>query len=124
MADRRGFTLIEVLLALSILAVVMVGFVSTTGRAVHVAATSDREQAAIQLATDRAEQVRSDPNYAKLDSLYQATESSFPTLPGFTRTTQIVRTTAGANDYKRITVTVTGPGLSAPVTRTVTVAAP
>lgn len=111
-------------MALTILAVVMVGFVSTTGRAVHVAATSDREHAAIQLATDRVEQVRSDPNYPKLDSLYAATEASFPTLPGFTRTTRIVRTTAGANDYKRITVTVTGPGLAVPVTRTVTVAAP
>lgn len=124
MADRRGFTLIEVILALSILLVVMVGFVSMTGRTVHVAATSDREQAAIQLATDRIEQVRSDPNYAALDTLYAKTESSFPTLPGFTRTTQIVRTTTGANDYKRITVTVSGPGLAAPVTRTVTVAAP
>lgn len=124
MADRRGFTLIEVMLALSILAVVIVGLVSMTGRTAHVAATSDREQAAIQLATDRVEQVRSEPNYAKLDSLFVATETSFPTLPGFTRTTQIVRTTLGPNDYKKITVTVNGPGLAAPVTRTVTVAAP
>jgi prepilin-type N-terminal cleavage/methylation domain-containing protein len=124
MADRRGFTLIEVVLALAILLAVMVGLVSMTGRTTHVAATSDRQEAAIQLATDRIEQVRTDPQYAKLDSVYVATEGSFPTLPGFTRTTQIVRTTTGANDYKRITVTVSGPGLSAPVQRTVTVAAP
>jgi prepilin-type N-terminal cleavage/methylation domain-containing protein len=122
--DRAGFTLIEVVLALTILLVVMVSFVSMTGRTVHVAATSDREQGAVQLAADRIEQVRSDPNYAKLDSLYVATESSFPTWPGLVRSTTIVRTTAGLNDYKRVTVTVTGPGLAAPVTRSVTVAAP
>jgi prepilin-type N-terminal cleavage/methylation domain-containing protein len=124
MADRRGFTLIEVVLALAILLAVMVGLVSMTGRTTHVAATSDRQEAAIQLATDRIEQVRTDPQYAKLDSVYVATEGGFPTLPGFSRTTQIVRTTSGKNDYKRITVTVSGPGLSAPVERTVTVAAP
>jgi prepilin-type N-terminal cleavage/methylation domain-containing protein len=124
MMDRRGFTLIEVVLALSLLLVVMVGFASMTGRTTHVAATSDRQEAAIQLAQDRLEQVRTDPNYGKMDSVYVATESSFPTLPGFTRVTQIVRTTTGANDYKKITVTVNGPGLSAAVIRTVTVAAP
>lgn len=123
-AARGGFTLIEVILALSILAVVIVGLVSMTGRTTHVAATSDREQAAIQLATDRVEQVRSEPSYAKLDSLFVATETGFATLPGYTRTTEIVRMTAGNNDFKRITVTVNGPGLAAPVQRTVTVAAP
>jgi hypothetical protein len=37
--------------------------------------------------------------------------------------TQIIRTTSNGNDYKRITVTVTGPGLSSAVARTVTVGA-
>jgi prepilin-type N-terminal cleavage/methylation domain-containing protein len=124
MASERGFTLIEVVVALTILLVVMIGLVTMTGKTSNIAAVSDRQESAIQLLHDRVDQVRADPNYAKLDSAYAGTESSFPTLPGFTRVTQIIRTTSSSNDYKRITVTVTGPGLSAPVSRTVTVAAP
>jgi hypothetical protein len=40
--------------------------------------------------------------------------------------TAIVRTggVGLANDYKKVTVTVTGPGITTAITRTVTVAAP
>ena len=49
-----------------------------------------------------------------------------PALPGFSRHTDIVHFggVGQPNDYKKITVTVSGPGLLAPVSRTVTVAAP
>jgi prepilin-type N-terminal cleavage/methylation domain-containing protein len=124
MNNRRGFTLIEVILALTILLVVMMMLANTTGKTVHTAATSANQEAAIQLAMDRVEQVRADPNYAGLDTAYAKTETTFPTLSGFKRVTAITRTTSGNNDYKRITVTVTGPGLLVPVVRTVTVAAP
>ena len=124
MKSRNGFTLIEVVLALSMLLIVMLTLVTMTGRAVRVSTTSDREQAAIQLVSDRTDLVRTDPDYLGLDTMYVATETSFPTLIGFTRTTQIVRTTSSRQDYKTITVTVNGPGLVAPVQRTVTVAAP
>lgn len=124
MAHERGFTLIEVVVALTILLVVMVGLVTMTGKTSNIAAISDRQEAATQLVNDRLDQIRVDPNYITLDSLYATTESSFPTLPGFTRVTTIIRTTSSNNDFKRITVSVTGPGLSAAVARTVTVAAP
>jgi prepilin-type N-terminal cleavage/methylation domain-containing protein len=135
MTDRSGFTIIEVVIALTLLSVVMVGFVSMTGKTVHIAATSDRQESAIQLVNDRLDQVRADPNYGALDTTYAKTESSFPTLPGFTRTTVIndCKVTGngqgnckgnGQDDFKEITVTVTGPGISTPVGRTVTVGAP
>lgn len=124
MTNTRGFTLIEVVVALTILLVVMVGLVTMTGKTSNIAATSERQEAAIQLVNDRIDQVRVDPNYTTLDSIYATTESSFPTLPGLTRVTTIIRTTSSSNDYKRITVTVSGTGLSAPIARTVTVAAP
>ena len=95
-----------------------------TGKTSNIAAISDRQEAATQLVNDRLDQIRVDPNYITLDSVYATTESSFPTLPGFTRVTTIIRTTSSNNDFKRITVSVTGPGLSAAVARTVTVAAP
>lgn len=125
MQNRRdGFTLIEIVMAMSILLIVMLTLITMTGRTVHVTTLSEREQAAIQLVTDRTDEVRTNPAYASLDSLYEGTETSFATLAGFQRVTNIVRTNSGGHDYKKVTVTVTGPGLSAPVSRTITVAAP
>jgi prepilin-type N-terminal cleavage/methylation domain-containing protein len=126
MSGRRGFTLIEVILALTILLVVLMLLATSTGRTVHTAATSSAQAAAQELAMDRVELIRADPRYDALETLYAGTETSFPTLPGYSRTTRIVRVggTGQANDYKRITVTVTGPGLTAPLARSTTVAAP
>lgn len=125
MKREAGFTLIEIMIALTILLVVIVGLVSTTGRTTNVAATSERQNVAIEMVHDRLDRVRIDPNYAGLDTTYGVTETSFPTLPGFQRVTTIVRFTSSSNDYKKVTVTVTGPGLpAAGVSRTITVAAP
>ena len=109
MSRERGFTLIEVILALSILLVVMMMLASTTGRALHTAATTQSQQTAMQLAMDKIDQVRNDPNYDGLEAAYAKTDTTFTGLPGFRR--------------KKITVQVTGPGIT-PVSRSVTVAAP
>lgn len=124
MKSRKGFTLIEVVLAMSILLIVMMALITMTGRTVRVATTSDREQAAVQLITDRTDEIRTDPDYGGLDSTYAGTESAFATLPGFARITTVVRNTTNENDFKTITVRVTGPGLGAGIARTVVVAAP
>jgi prepilin-type N-terminal cleavage/methylation domain-containing protein len=123
---RRGFTLVEVMVALVILSVVLVGMASMTGSLLRNTTTSDRVAAAIQLAEHRIEQVQLEPSYARLDSLYAGVESNFPEFPGFTRTTTVVRYGGSGQpyDYRKVTVTVSGPGLPAPVSRTVTVAAP
>jgi prepilin-type N-terminal cleavage/methylation domain-containing protein len=121
MRGKSGFTLVEVMIALVILMVVVVGFMSASGKLMHTVAVNDR-----RLAYDRIEMVRLDPRYTKLESLYVATETSFPTLPGYTRITQmtLVGGPTAPTDHKKVTVTVTGPGLLAPVKRTTTVAAP
>lgn len=124
MRNREGFTLVEIVMAMSILLIVMLTLVTMTGRTVHLSTTAEREQAAIQLATDRTDQIRTDPNYAGLDSIYAGTETNFATLEGFTRVTTVTRTTSSGHDYKKITVRVTGPGLTSAVSRTITVAAP
>ncbi|HTR21864.1 MAG TPA: prepilin-type N-terminal cleavage/methylation domain-containing protein [Gemmatimonadales bacterium] len=126
MNNRGGFTLIEVIMAMTILLVVMMLLAKTTGNTVHVATTTDRQEAAIELAMDRVEQVRTDPVYDSLETRYVATETVFPTLPGVTRVTVINRTGGPglANDYKRIEVTVSGRGIAPNVIRTATVAAP
>ncbi|MGH7648903.1 MAG: type IV pilus modification PilV family protein [Gemmatimonadaceae bacterium] len=123
---RTGFTLIEVMMALVILLGVILGVAQLTAKMVHTVATSDQQLTAVQLAEGRLEQIRLDPDYTDLETNYNATETSFPTLTGFKRVT-VVTHVGGAGktqDYKKVTVTVTGPGVVSPVSRTVTVGAP
>lgn len=126
MRNRRGFTLIEIMIALVILALVVLGMATSTGRFIRVVAESDIQVAAIQLADDRIQTVLMDPNYGGLDTAYAGTEASFPSLDGFVRTTTItlVGGIGQPTNHKRVVVTVTGPGLSNPVKRSATVAAP
>ncbi len=126
MRARRGFTLIEIMIALVILSVVALGLGASSGHFLHVVATSDRTNAAIQLANDRIAWAQLYPSYATLDSALTGVDSAFPTLPGMRRTTQVVHVGGAgqATDFKRVTVLVDGPGLLAPLERTVTVAAP
>lgn len=113
-------------MALVILLGVILGVAQITARMVHTVATSDQQLTAVQLAESRLEQIRLDPDYTDLETTYNGTETSFPTLTGFTRTTVITHVggTGKAQDYKKITVTVNGPGVGTPVSRSVTVGAP
>ena len=123
----RGFTLIEVMIALVILMVVILGMGRLTATMSHTVATGGQQQAAVELAEGRVAQIQADPDYPALESLYVATETSFPTLPGFTRQTVILHdsgTAAQKHDWKKVTVTVQGPGLLVPVSRTITRGAP
>lgn len=124
MRARAGFSLVEVVVALSILVGVVLALLTLTGRSMRIATTAEREQAALQLVSDRTDLVLTDPRYAMLDSLYAGTETNFPTLAGLTRTTVISTVSTSSNNYKKITVTVSGTGLDNPVSRTVARAAP
>lgn len=124
---RRGFTLIEVMIALVILMVVALGMAQLTATMTHTVTTGGRQQAAVELAEGRVAQIQADPNYAGLESTYVATEANFATLPGFSRQTIVQHDTGSAgarHDWKRVTVTVSGPGLLVPVSRSITRAAP
>lgn len=122
---ERGFTLIEVALAVAILGIVAAALMSATARMIR-GVTSDRDRTvAAASAEARLAMARQWPAYASLEATYAGAEANTP-LPGWTRTTTIVRTGGAnqANDFKRITVAVTGPSLATPVARTIAVAAP
>ncbi len=126
MKSNKGFTIIEVVMALVILTVVILGGFSATSGFIHEVAVGDIEAAALQLADDKIAEIRMDPNYATLDSIYPGTENNFPTMAGFTRKTVITQIggPSSTQDHKKITVTVAGPTLANPVNRTITLAAP
>ena len=125
MRRRRGFTLIEVIISLVILTVVLLAIGSATAGYLHAVAESDRHAAAVQLAHSRIEEARLHPDYGTLAAL-EGVEADFPSLPGFTRTTEVVRYggPGAPADFTRITVTIDGPGLTRPVARTISIGAP
>lgn len=126
MQRTDGFTLVEVMIALVILSFVILGMTTATGALVRNVAMDGRTTTAIQLAEDRVEQLELIPDYAAIDSLNGTVETQLAGPPGFTRETQVVHYGGAgqAYDFVKITVTVSGPGLLAPVHRTVAVGAP
>ena len=122
--SRAGFTLIEVLMAVVILAILTLGLMSNSAKMIR-GVTDDRARTLAATAADeRIARIRVWPNYATLDT-FVAVESNTP-LAGWTRTTTVTRTGGPAqpNDFRRATVVVTGPGLPVPITRSVALAAP
>lgn len=125
MRRRTGFTLIEVMIALVILGIAALSLMRVTSRMIR-SVTDDRTRTLASASADaRIAEVRAWPTYATLESKYAGTETNVP-ITGLTRVTTIVRTGGlnQTNDYKRITVTVSGTQLTSNVARTVTIAPP
>ena len=126
MQNERGFTLIELLMAMGIMTVVLLAMGIASAHFIRDVALSERRAVAMELVDSRIDEIQMDPVYPGLDTRFTGTESGFPSLQGFVRTTNInhVGGLGQNNDYMKITVAVTGPGVSPPVSRTITVAAP
>ena len=127
MKNRKGFTLIEILIAMVILTIVSVGLGKFVATFLHTVGTSTAKTVATAVAQERLELIRADPNYAGLVATYNAqTTVGFPNYGSMTRTTRVVRTTGVAprRDYTKVTITVTEPTMGTPVNVTIVVAAP
>lgn len=122
--NRRGFSLVEVVVSLTILTVVLLALITLTGRTMNTAVLADLEQAALQLVTDRTDEILTDPRYTAIDSLYAGTETDFPTMGDLTRTTVVLHVQDTIQNYKKVTVSVSGTVLRTPISRTISVAAP
>lgn len=121
-AARRGFTLVEVVLALTLLSgVVLMLSMGTTKfqRSVGDSNIRSRAQARADLQLAMA---RSWPTWSTLESL---TGSGYNgPLDGLTTTTAVSADTTGGRRIKRVTVTVSSSSMPLPVKRTIAVAAP
>jgi prepilin-type N-terminal cleavage/methylation domain-containing protein len=127
MRTNSGFTLVEVIVALTLLGVVLLGMTSATTGLARSAATASRSTAALGLIQERIAMVQADPAYAQLEARYGGSEAALDGFPGFTRETsfQVVLDSlpnGRVRDFKRVTVEVAGPGLPAPLSRTVAIA--
>ena len=120
-------TLIEIIIALTILSVVVLGMGQFAFNFSRTERLSEARTIAVFLADQRLSEIRSSPNYSGVDSVYGVSEATIPGFTGYARLTTIQHTGGPrpqTNDYKTITVRVTAPTLSTPVTKTIVVAAP
>ena len=115
MVARRGMTLVEVLVALTILSVVMLGLGKFTTNFARTVSESGIKSTAGDLVADRLEVVKSGSRYDLIETNFQGTEASIPGHAGFSRRTMVLHvggSPADSVDYKVVTVEVMAPRLS------------
>ncbi len=111
-------------MALVILTIVVAGLAGTTVTFQHQMTLGTTQAQATAAALTQMSIVRSQPDYTQL-STYAGVQTNYP-LPGYTVTTAVNRDTSVVttcatppcpnNDLTEVEVTVTAPGLLAPVT--------
>ncbi len=124
--DRRGFTLIEVMLAMVILGTVLLGTGRFTARFLHTVSVSTAATVASEIATERIELISTDPSYTTLAARWAGTTTGFPGYPAMSRVTTLQRITGATppRDYTVVTVQVTEPTFTTPVRMTTIVSRP
>ncbi len=126
--NRRGFTVIEMVVAIIVLSAGILGLAASTSYIVRATATASLRAESFQAVEGRLSHIVMDPRYHHLESIYVGEETSIPGLDGMTLITEIVHTKTlnegRYTDYKAVTVTLVGPGLAQPVSRTIIVGAP
>ncbi len=124
-AKRDGFTLIELMVALIIMGGVLLSSAEYFRRFSRTNATTSLANTALDLSTQRLEEIKVDRNYLGLGS-WVATETNLSCLPAgagcFTRVTQGVRTNNAWNDHWHFTVTVTHIRMTRSVVKTTAIA--
>ncbi len=125
-ARRDGMTLVEVMIAITILATAMLAIAAFMAKFAHAVAVSDVRNTASELASQRLEDVKTSPRYSAIDSLFPGTSNLTGTNAGYSVKTMVARTggtAAAVYDYKTITVVVSNARLDAPIKRSTIIAA-
>ena len=123
--SRRGFTLIETMIALVILAGVVLTMAMGTTKLTRSVANSNGRNRAQSVADMQVGRARVWPTYATLSQLAGITYNG--TKDGLVSSTSVVVDTTSGINVTRVTVTVAGEvtgTLATPVVRSITVAAP
>ena len=121
----KGMTLLETMIAVTILATAMIGMAQFMANFAHATKTSAVEAGALDLATQRIDAVMHAPTYASIDSM-AATEAVTADSTGYQRQTLVTHVGGGASDtqdFRTVTVVVTPPGGISPTRKTTVIAA-
>jgi Tfp pilus assembly protein PilV len=117
-------TLVEVMIAMTILSGALLALATFTGRMTRATADANLRTTAEQLATERLEAARWSGTYTALDT-FARTETSIAGFTGYRRQTWVARTggaTGDSLDFKTVTISVTNPVMATPVRKTTIIA--
>lgn len=120
-SPRAGLSLLEVMVALTILGTALIGMAEYGRRFANTNAKAMTQNTALDIATDRLERVKAERNYTSMDTLagtHTVTVNTGGVNVSYTRTTTILRTLSSTIDYKTVTVSVTRPTMAVPVKKT------
>ncbi len=126
MTTRKGMTLVEVMIAITILATAALSLAAFMAKFGHAVAVADVKNTASELAAQRLEAIKNAPRYAAIDTLYPGTEVLTTPYVGYNRRTLVSHFGGGPSDfydYRTVTVIVTNPRLTTPVKRSTIIAA-
>ena len=122
MTTRRGFTLVELLVAIALMGGILLTFAAFTQRMGHANGLASQRTNESDLAVERLEAVRALTDYTAIDAM--AVTESPPTVPtGYQRQTYVRRTQNSAADHKTITVVVRISALKDSVVKTTVIPA-
>jgi Tfp pilus assembly protein PilV len=114
-------TLIEVMIALSIITTAMLGLGAFLPNFMHVSAQGTIQSAASDLAVTQIETIKSWPTYSTL-STFAGTKTNLTNCLGCTMTTVVTHTTTALADYETVSVTVSGANVLPAVEKTTAIA--
>lgn len=127
--NEDGFALIELMIAVLILTVAVLGVAGSTSSMSIMANKADLRSEALQAVDDQISRISVEPRFGLIDSLYAGTDTVVAGLPGFSRVTAIdtVRVGLPSGDtimFRHVRVSVSGPTLPDGVSRSVVLGAP
>lgn len=124
---RRGFSLAEVIVAMTILTGSLLGFAAIAQRFTRANADVLSRTIGSEIATARVEQIKGARAYGSLVATYNNVTEAWAAphaWAGFSRRTIVTRTGPTAtSDFVTVTVVVSGRGLSPAIRRTTSIAA-
>ncbi|MCC6318947.1 MAG: prepilin-type N-terminal cleavage/methylation domain-containing protein [Gemmatimonadaceae bacterium] len=120
-SPRRGLSLLEVMVALTILGTALLGMAEYGRKFASTNQKTSLQNTALDIATERIERIKAERNYTTMDTL---AGSHAITVSGvvFVRQTLIVRTQTPALDFKTITVSVNRATMAKPIRKTSAIA--
>jgi prepilin-type N-terminal cleavage/methylation domain-containing protein len=125
--SRSGFSLVEVIVAMTILTGALLGFAAVAQKFTRSNTDVLTRTMASEIANARIEQIKGARPYATLVSTYNNVSESWSgtnAWAGFARRTVVTRTGPSATaDYVTVTVIVSGRGLNPVIRRTTSIAA-